>query len=164
MRPSRRTQTTATYAGNLKATFCDDTRLLDIAWFCGNAENRTQPVGSRTPNAWGLYDMPGNVPESTHDWYGRHTGDAADPAGSATGTGRVSRGGSWDGGAPEARAASRLGSMPDTRSISRGFRLARTTVSSEYAELGQLDSPRCWCWPVVLPHGFRSHEDSIVLG
>jgi formylglycine-generating enzyme required for sulfatase activity len=123
--------TTATYAGDLTDTFCDDTRLLDIAWFCGNARTGTRPVASKGLNAWGLYDMLGNVSEWVHDWYGPYEGDVIDPAGPAEGTGRVIRGGSWQGGAQEARAAARIGGWPENRNSGTGFRLARTAASPE---------------------------------
>jgi formylglycine-generating enzyme required for sulfatase activity len=102
--------------------------LGDYAWFDGNAGKKTHPVGTRKPNAWGLYDMEGNVWEWVADWYGKRFYTAApesDPQNKDTenSTERVFRGGSWV--LPEAnlRAAFRGGGLPDTKSAYVGFRV-----------------------------------------
>jgi sulfatase modifying factor 1 len=118
--------TTATYAGNLTGYECDDRTLLPIAWFCGNSGERTQSVAQKTPNAWGLYDMLGNVGEWTWDWHGDYPGTVTDPTGPGTGSGRVLRSGSWLGYANYARAANRYGRDPDQHNNFSGFRLARS--------------------------------------
>jgi formylglycine-generating enzyme required for sulfatase activity len=118
--------TTATYAGNLTNTGCADRTLLPIAWFCGNSGARTQSVAQKMPNAWGLYDMLGNVWEWTGDWYGTYPGTTTDPVGPGTGSPRVFRGGSFDDVASVARAAERFDSVPSGRNSNYGFRLART--------------------------------------
>ena len=77
--------------------FGDDVgELKDFAWYIENAGEKTHPVGQKKPNAWGIYDMHGNVYEWCSDWYGPY-GDAAqrDPGGAASGMVRVVRGGSW---------------------------------------------------------------------
>jgi formylglycine-generating enzyme required for sulfatase activity len=85
--------------------------LADAGWYGkdkGNADKQTHPVAEKKPNAWGLYDMHGNVWEWCTDWFGEYpAGDATDPVGPSTGTERVLRGGSWFTSPRGARAASR---------------------------------------------------------
>lgn len=64
------------------------------AWYYNNSRSKTRPVGTRKPNAWGLYDMSGNVWEWCRDWYGT-LAYGVDPKGSASGSYRVMRGGGW---------------------------------------------------------------------
>ena len=103
--------------------------LAEYAWYGGNANGTTHPVGEKKPNGWGLYDMHGNVWEWCADWYGDYPATAvADPQGAAAGSYRVIRGGSWNYYGYYCRAAGRYGSSPTRTSNSIGFRLARSSV------------------------------------
>ena len=114
----------AARAGTDAATYAD---LGAVAWFEENSGNETHPVGQKRANAWGLYDMLGNVWEWTSDWFGSYpSGPASDPTGAQAGSYRVFRGGSWRFYARYVRAASRGYNTPDYRGTSLGFRLSKT--------------------------------------
>jgi formylglycine-generating enzyme required for sulfatase activity len=103
------------------------TQLGNYAWYDANSGSVTHPVGQKQPNAWGLYDMHGNVYEWCGDWYGTYPGViVTDPKGAATGSYRVMRGGCWYYGAKYCRSANRGSSSPDIRHSSVGFRLVLT--------------------------------------
>ncbi len=118
----------------------DETGLKDQAWFLANAGVTTHPVRQKTPNAWGLYDLHGNVWEHCEDWFGDRyyaTSPVNDPLGpSAEGTrrARVARGGGDDlGGSFTCRAAARISNEPLRRVSSLGFRLALSIKSNNAA-------------------------------
>jgi len=88
--------------------------------------NATAAVGSYAPNAWGLYDMHGNVWEWCLDWFADAMEGGENPDGADSGSNRVVRGGSWGNPASNCRSAFRDISVPSTLGRSIGFRLVRT--------------------------------------
>jgi formylglycine-generating enzyme required for sulfatase activity len=103
--------------------------LAEYAWYDGNANNTTHPVGEKKPNAWGLYDMHGNVWEWCADWYGEYSATAVDdPQGTSSGAGRACRGGDWFHYAGLCRTTDRYNSDPTSSNNIIGFRVARSSV------------------------------------
>jgi len=140
---------TALYTGGLTLRGEQNGPELDaIAWYGGNSgvsyaggydcsdwEEKqytssrcgTHPVGRKRANAWGIYDMSGNVYEWVEDWYGDYpSSSVTDPKGPGSGSFRVYRGGSWVNSARHLRSANRSYSSPVDRGYYLGFRLART--------------------------------------
>jgi formylglycine-generating enzyme required for sulfatase activity len=120
----------AARAGSSAAySFGDDAGQLErYAWYGEDGQSGSpHPVGQKLPNAWGLYDMHGNVWEWVQDWYDdryyAHS-PGADPQGAPSGSYRVLRGGSWLNGAAGCRSANRGNFTPDPRYVNFGFRLA----------------------------------------
>lgn len=114
--------TTRYYWGNDPA----ESMIDDYAWYWDTGDLETHPVGEKTPNAWGLYDMIGNVFEWCQDRYGQYPENpVTDPAGPNAGNSRVVRGGSWDSFPEACRSAARDSRLPNTVSGDLGFRLVR---------------------------------------
>lgn len=122
---------TAFAGGDITQLACDplDAVLDSLAWYCGNHDNWTHPVAQKTANAWGLYDMHGNIFEWCNDWHADSYYSASpgtDPAGPTTGQARVLRGGDWAYGPGGCRSAFRSNSYPDNRYYYTGFRPVKT--------------------------------------
>jgi formylglycine-generating enzyme required for sulfatase activity len=142
--------TTALYNGQINISGDNNAPALDkIAWYGGNScvdysggddcsgwperqyrcsKCGTHPVGQKQPNAWGLYDMLGNVWQWCQDWWAADypSDSVTDPVGPSSGTNRVFRGGSWSSNAMYCRTALRNGYTPSDKFSYIGFRLART--------------------------------------
>ena len=103
-----------------------DADLEQAAWFNKNSGLHTNACGQKKPNAWGLYDMHGNVWEWCEDYASeKYYADspAVDPQGPATGVNRVLRGGSWNEGPGDCHAARRIWREPGSRDARIGFRV-----------------------------------------
>ena len=112
---------------NLINAFEFDSNLDEVAWYkqnWGQSNSKTHTVGEKLPNAWGLYDMHGNVWEWCLDWFGNYPTTAVEnPVGPDGGSYRVWRGGSWNYNPNNCRSAFRIYNTPSSNNNYLGFRL-----------------------------------------
>jgi len=161
------------YAGSISIPGCEGDPVLDkIAWYCANSSSLTHSVGLKSPNAWGLYDISGNVEEWCWDNYGDYAGDAINPAGASEGHFKVVRGGSirFDG-STRLRSAYREGFTPDYRCRFIGFRLVKTKKPSSAINadvvLNAVDAPdrepKAYIpdYPATLPFAFTRADEGL---
>jgi len=115
-----RAGTTGDYAGALKT----------MAWYFESDIIDTQPVGRKKPNAWGFYDMHGNVEEWCLDWVGGYpSGTVTDPSGPESGSYRIVRGGGFNYSEVGCGSAFRSTfSSPSSHDFNRGFRVALSSA------------------------------------
>ncbi|GEM_PF-1634392 len=125
----------AARAGNAASFYWDQDAPGDYAWYRDNSDNRTQKVGQKKPNAWGLHDMAGNVFEWVQDWYGDYNAvDLDHPKGPSTGTARVIRGASWYSESGSLSLTARYNNRPGFRNFKVGFRCAKDPERTSFNE------------------------------
>jgi TonB family protein len=104
----------------------NESSIGQFAWLSENSQEKTHEVGTKQPNAWGLYDMHGNVWEWVQDWKGNYPGKAVtDPTGAPAGLDKIGRGGSWNFSGRYLRSANRFYYSPKNRYNYLGFRVVR---------------------------------------
>ncbi|HUS33757.1 MAG TPA: formylglycine-generating enzyme family protein [Verrucomicrobiae bacterium] len=118
------------YRAGTTGEYPGDPQLM--AWHAKNSGDSTHPVAQKRANAWGFYDMPGNVLEWTLDWYGNYPGGSVtNYAGPRTGYYRTARGGSWRSDLRLMRSAARSGGSQAREDYTLGFRVALSRVVSD---------------------------------
>lgn len=103
----------------------------DMVWHIGNSGRQSHLVAQKKANAWGFYDMQGNILEWCSDWYQEdYTNDNLDPKGPNIGMYRVQRGGQFTGRTKHTRAADRQKGLPEDKDFFVGFRLAHNAINN----------------------------------
>jgi formylglycine-generating enzyme required for sulfatase activity/serine/threonine protein kinase len=128
-------------AGTTTRWYCGDDSAgsAEAVWSVGNATAVTHPVGQKKPNAWGLYDMHGNVQQWCSDWFSADyykQPPVTDPVGPPSGTSRVLRGGCFGDDGFRCRSASRCSAAPAHRGFINGFRVV-CEIAREESPAGQ---------------------------
>ena len=109
-----------------KSEYIED--LREVAWYAGNSDDTSHVVATKQPNAFGLYDMLGNVAEWVNDWYEAkyyEQSPKANPPGPKTGIKKTLRAGSWNHGVGACNYTWRFSEVPNFRNTYYGFRLVR---------------------------------------
>ena len=111
------------YAARAGSTGSRHGNLDEIAWYWGNSEGKTHEVGQKQANAFGLFDILGDVWQWTADWYGPYPpGAQSDPFGAVSGQFRALRGGSWSNNPENVRVSLRLKGVPGSSNGGIGLR------------------------------------------
>ncbi len=141
---------TSTALNNGKNLTIEDHNLCqnldEVAWYICNTSGTQENVGKKKSNAWGIYDMHGNVLEWCKDVYGEYPKDeATDPIVATSGSSHVIRGGSWCGEAKYCRSAFRYNAINE--GYDKGFRVAlvwdgKTPISDSSSNSSVKEAPK----------------------
>ena len=114
---------------NLTDALTECSNLDAVGWYGRNSDRSTHEVGRKRPNAWGLYDMHGNVWEWCDDLYGENLEGGKNPSGPRNGSIGLIRGGSWDNQPLDCRSAKRFSIKRELRINTIGFRVVAVPIA-----------------------------------